>query len=442
MADANSVSPGLATLGAGGWTVTEPSAGGRFGSVGVLTPQQTLATQALVSGAWRRSRLARPNQIVQPGMLTAGASTNRTYTSAFSAWGPFHAARVLLQNPTGAAYTIDNLSMAPTANAVMLGDNMVQPSGGSGAWTTPTGAISLTNTGSVANPGLNWTAMQAVRSLARADGSPFHALLVRTYHNLTAPCYHGGASFNALLDGTFAASSGGHIFGTGNKAGDMVTAPGSWTTGGVDASGPAQVVTAVDFEYDYRMRVIMPLGDSIMAGENSVNRPQCGAGFLATLSLSLSGYKVAHMAGGVGGQTAAQIDTRGRAMMAAVLPDIVVLPSWTPNTAYATQADWDAQWQVFCGLADYAMSLNLVPVFITPWPKSGLNGTQATARATQRARVIASGLPYADIEAAVTASDGTGNWISGFSGEGTHPNQSTNALMAPILAAAMSQLVG
>lgn len=51
MADANSVSTGLATLGAGGWTVTEPSAGGRFGSVGVLTPQQTLATQALVSGA-------------------------------------------------------------------------------------------------------------------------------------------------------------------------------------------------------------------------------------------------------------------------------------------------------------------------------------------------------------------------------------------------------
>ncbi len=51
MADANSVSPGLATLGAGGWTVTEPSAGGRFGSVGVLTPQQTLATQALVSDA-------------------------------------------------------------------------------------------------------------------------------------------------------------------------------------------------------------------------------------------------------------------------------------------------------------------------------------------------------------------------------------------------------
>jgi lysophospholipase L1-like esterase len=52
MADENSVSPGLATLGAGGWTVTEPSAGGRFGSVGVLTPQQTLATQALVSAPW------------------------------------------------------------------------------------------------------------------------------------------------------------------------------------------------------------------------------------------------------------------------------------------------------------------------------------------------------------------------------------------------------
>ena len=55
MADANSVSPGLATLGAGGWTVTEPSAGGRFGSVGVLTPEQTLATQALVSGGGKIS---------------------------------------------------------------------------------------------------------------------------------------------------------------------------------------------------------------------------------------------------------------------------------------------------------------------------------------------------------------------------------------------------
>lgn len=51
MADANSVSPGLAALGAGGWTVTEPSAGGRFGSVGVLTPQQTLVGQTLQIGA-------------------------------------------------------------------------------------------------------------------------------------------------------------------------------------------------------------------------------------------------------------------------------------------------------------------------------------------------------------------------------------------------------
>lgn len=412
------------------------------GRSGGLTNAQQRSVASLVSGAWKRSRLARPSQIVQPGMLTAGASTNRTYTSAFSAWGPFHAARVLLQNPTGAAFTIDNLSMAPTANAVMVSDHMVQPSGGSGAWTAPTGAISLANTGSVANPGLNWTAMQAVRSLARADGSAFHALLVRTYHNAVAPCYHGGNSFNALLDGTFAASAGGHIFGTGNKAGDMVTAPGSWTTGGVDASGPAQVVTAVDFEYDYRMRVIMPLGESIMAGENSVNKPQCGFGFLAALSLSQAGYKVAHMAGGVGGQTAAQIDARGRAMMAAVLPDIVVLPSWTPNSAYATQADWDVQWQLFAGLADYAMSLGLTPVFITPWPKSGLNGTQVAARVTQRARVIASGLPYADIEAATTATDGSGNWISGYSVDGVHPNQSVNVLMAPILAAAVSAYVG
>lgn len=51
MADANSVTPGLAVLTGAGWDVIEPSEGGNYGSVGVLTAAQTRATQALVSGA-------------------------------------------------------------------------------------------------------------------------------------------------------------------------------------------------------------------------------------------------------------------------------------------------------------------------------------------------------------------------------------------------------
>src|SRR5574343_304329 len=396
---------------------------------------------ALVSGAGTRPRLARASQIVQPGMNTSGASTNRTYGSAHTAWGPFSGMRLLFQNPTGSAYTIDNVSVAPTANAVMLGTDMVQPSGGSGAWSAPYGALSLANTGSVASPGLNWTSQIACRSVARADGSPFPAHLVRTYHNAVAPCYHGGASFTGLLDGTFAANAGGHVFGTGNKANDCVTTPASWVSGGVDASGPAQSVTAIEYLYDLRMRLILPLGDSIMAGENSINRPQCGPGFLATLALARAGYKVSHMTAGHGGQTLAQIDTRGRAIRASVLPQVVILPSYTPNTAYSTQADWVAQWWVLAAMAGYAMSINAVPVFITPWPKSGLNATQISARSTQRARVLASGLPYADIEAAVTATDGSGNWVSEYSSDGTHANQSAYALMAPILVAAIAPLI-
>ena len=92
MADANSVSPGLATLGAGSWTVTEPSAGGRFGSVGVLTPQQILATQALVSGAGNQSRAA----------WQSGA-----YIDALGWLRPYH--RQIL-NP--ATYDIANISTA------------------------------------------------------------------------------------------------------------------------------------------------------------------------------------------------------------------------------------------------------------------------------------------------------------------------------------------
>jgi len=75
MADANSVSPGLATLGAGGWTVTEPSAGGRFGSVGVLTPEQTLATQALVSGGGNPYQPKRFKTAAKELSLSGGAYT-------------------------------------------------------------------------------------------------------------------------------------------------------------------------------------------------------------------------------------------------------------------------------------------------------------------------------------------------------------------------------
>ena len=96
MADANSVSPGLATLGAGGWTVTEPSAGGRFGSVGVLTPQQTLATQALVSGAGNapRPRL-QPLRIATFGDSTANVGSTNLDQSQITAAFPASGATVL-----------------------------------------------------------------------------------------------------------------------------------------------------------------------------------------------------------------------------------------------------------------------------------------------------------------------------------------------------------
>jgi hypothetical protein len=49
MAQAGDVSTGLATLTPTGWDVIEPSEGGNYGSVGVLTAAQTRATQALVT---------------------------------------------------------------------------------------------------------------------------------------------------------------------------------------------------------------------------------------------------------------------------------------------------------------------------------------------------------------------------------------------------------
>ena len=54
MADASSVTTGLAALTATGWDAVEPSEGGRFGSVGVLTAAQTASVQSLVSGDWNR----------------------------------------------------------------------------------------------------------------------------------------------------------------------------------------------------------------------------------------------------------------------------------------------------------------------------------------------------------------------------------------------------
>lgn len=119
MADANSVSPGLATLGAGGWTVTEPSAGGRFGSVGVLTPQQTLAIQALVSGAGRLRTF--PVRVATFGDSTANLNTAFHDISVLSASGAaISPEKSQIQNLYPQAYFVGNGGISGQTTTQML----------------------------------------------------------------------------------------------------------------------------------------------------------------------------------------------------------------------------------------------------------------------------------------------------------------------------------
>ena len=395
---------------------------------GVTTgPQLTGST-----GALRGSIECASNIFAVSKYGSGGGTQNRTWQCITDAWGAFNAVQPVFINPTASTATVENCTIAASANST----NAIVPTG---AWSAATGALTVP-AGSAANPGYLVAPKIPLKSIPRDDGGSFPLLYCRTFFQTGNTTYAFGSGGSSFAAANWGPRSEGHTLIGANVAGDAVTTPGSWTSGSFDAN-PIFVPAGFIFTYDQAMTSVAAIGDSIMAGDFGTTTSGAPYAFKAVTRLSAAGMNVSWINCGFSGQTMVNINARGRAVIDNFAPDIVIIPAYTINSAVSTQSDWDSQWYYAMDLAQYQLKKGRRVLFVTPYPNNGLSAVTDGYRQTQRQRVINSGIPYADIEG--VASDGgyPAKWQSGLNFDATHPNDLGHNALAPVVRAALLQII-
>lgn len=381
------------------------------------------------------------------GSTSSGATQNSTWCHVYSAWGDFNAVQLVYINSSVSADTIDLVSVAATTSIYPSGvNNIAQPQGG-GVFTTPLSALTDNAGTSTRVPNIYVTPKIACSSLPRAagelDGGKYPILLVRDFRQ-TGNTNVQYKSFNAAMAGSgWDSVNEGFTFQAARApSGDKVTTPGSLTTLTREAVNPITTVQGVIFSYNQKMYTVMPIGDSIWAGANDGVTNNCSFSFKATARCRSAGKMVSFFSAAIAGSTIQEINTRGQTFIAAVKPELVILPSYTINSTTTTQANWDTQWQQVMDLADAQLSLGKRVILVTPLPNNSFNSTLNAFRLIQRQRVINSGLPYVDVEAAlVDVAAGNGNWLAGLNADSTHPNPAGHEVIANLLQPVLNSLL-
>lgn len=409
----------------------------------------------------------RPNQLV--GSLRCGgtglpATTNsvasggtmKMFHGALSAWGPFHAVQLIYANHTLTPALIDNSCVATTGTAFPGGIfNIANPSSG---WGAPLGAVIVPIASGVnvaaqrKRPGLALSPKAPARSVPRAadelDGGKYELLLwrnLRLANNNTFTFGDLGANFAATWDPVnegFSILTANPEFGV-----DAVTSPGSVITSSRETGVAGVAIVGVLFHYDQKMTAIGGPGDSVFVGASS-STGVIGAPYLfkASARLRAAGKMVSYFNAGVSGSSMQLINGHGRDLVDLNLLDIMVLHSFTINGAVTGQpvgnaTDWDAQWAYVMDLAQYHLEKkpgNQV-MLLTPLPDDSFTPSQNVLRLKQRARVMASGLPFADVEA---LADSLGHWANRLhAGDGTHPPPAGHEAISDIVQPAVATLV-
>lgn len=386
----------------------------------------------------------------------SSGTTIKTFQFAVSAWGPFHAVQLIFANHTTVPAVIDNCCVAATNTAYPGGVfNIANPPGGFGA---PSGAVTVPASIGVnekaqrQRPGLALSPRAIARSVARAlgelDGGKYELLVgrvVRLANNNTFTFGDLGSNFAATWDSMnegFSVLTANPVFGI-----DAVTSPGGATTSVRETGVAGVAIVGVVFHYDQKMTTIGGPGDSVFVGAAS-STGVVGAPYLfkATARIRASGKMVSYFNAGVSGSPMQIVNGHGRDLVDLNLLDLMVLHSHTINGAVeggspSSPADWDAQWDYMLDLAQYHLDKkagNQV-LILTPLPNDSFTPSQNVLRLKQRARVMASGLPFVDVE---PLADSLGHWANpAHAGDGTHPAPAGHEAIAALVRPALDMLV-
>ena len=341
-------------------------------------------------------------------------TTNTTLHNTYTAEADFDWVQLGYFNFTLSSVAIDRAAIAPSAS---LNDNFTpvtgtwtnvtfnnsgaagvppSPSGSTTSFTIPAGSGS----GNDIIPGIAWSDWMQVSSLARTDSPTVNLplLMVRTYSNATQlPTFAPATQADISTD--WPTISLGRTFYSYYKTGDFVTTPSGFTS----PNGPHKFIAPNIVRFISRKRglTVLGIGDSLTQGVNSTSGFNSW-GHQACAALSSSSLPIMWMNGGWTGQTSSAYYTRARALIRDGSPDVCFIATWTPNDSPFTQASADLSWARAIDLANYCISLNIVPVLWTPIPQGGTTSTTDAYRLSVVARVKASGFLYADFDAVLT----------------------------------------
>lgn len=400
----------------------DPVNGNLRGVVNALGNEQMLPTFPLTA---RRNLIGACSNM--PALTTGnGNGQNNTYSQVFSSWGSFNAVKLVFYNNSGSIVTVDNTTVSAGATIYPGGVNDISNS--TGNWQTPLGSISVP-AGSTKQFGIYTTPWIPLQSIPRAagelDGGKYPLLFTRHFvqtGNTTSPytfipttyvspwTQMYNASNNLGLSLQTAVTYGGNGVTTiGN-----VTAPLPCVTG-----NPLTCVSVgAIFAYDALHTTICAVSDSTGAGNADGATTILSSTIQAAAALASNGKNINFINASVSGATMANIAANAATVIANFAPDLLVLHSWTVNSPYTTQAQWDAQWNLIMAQAMAQIQAGGQVLMHTPWPNSGITTGEYVFQQVIRQRVINSGLPYVDMN---VFNNGSGGWANpAYTVDGTH----------------------
>lgn len=367
--------------------------------------------------------------------LGSGGSANNNWHTTRVAARAFHAIEVMYSSVDGATGTFDHTAVAASTNITSAAAKYTPDQ----AWNVGPSVAVTTAGGTALLPNLNSTGPIACRSVPRSDGGKYPIYHARTHTVGTLPGYtnHSTSAVWTATDPSSIVYT--YHDGSGNDR-TSINQANFAPSGGVEDTIMAQA--AFRLYYDTVGISVLAGGDSVVGGDSVIDGAASRASYSyrAVRSLQDAGFPIDLTNTAVSGQTWAQYAPRFKLYMAFCKPDVAII-SWTSNDSIQTQAACDTQWYNIMNLVEYAQSLNILPLLVTPTPQNALAAGADAFRLQLRDRMMASGLLCVDIEPLVSDRASPARWIPAYVGDGpspgTHPNSAGNIVIAAELAKAL-----
>ena len=300
--------------------------------------------------------------------------------------------------------------------------------------------------GSANNPSFtvsDWTSLKSVDRTDVAGGLPI--VMARAYTAAATGTITRYANIGSFTEGSSTHESNwealtARVWRVRYKAGDCITTPANFTGASTpNFCSPAFTIMARTRGYGMTVACV---GDSIMEGvyANGLSSGYYSFGYQATELVHANDFPCAYLSQGWNGQTGANFYTNAKAVVAAMAPNVMLFPIWSPNDG-ATQVAFDAAWARAMDMVSFCRQNGVVPVLTTCWPKTG-NGALGTEYNAKALALRNAGILVLDVDGVVgSGAVGSRVYLPAYaSGDGTHMNAAGHAALAVEFAKILNQI--